>query len=53
MGKDLGEYMIPIPYGPTGGPSMEEIREIDPDAQFYDIWRDAFEYKINIMVPIL
>lgn len=37
-----GEY-DPNSFWPNWGPSMEEIRAIDPDAVFYDIWRDALQ----------
>lgn len=53
-GQGFGGEYNPDSFWPNWGPSMEEIREIDPDAQFYDIWRDAmntgvlYENSFNI-----
>mgnify|MGYP002795095116 FL=1 len=39
--------MIQILFWPNWGPSMDEIRQIDPNAQFYDIWRDAMRTGVQ------
>ena len=44
----------PDSFWPNWGPSMEEIKKIDPNIEFHDIWRDAmrtgmqFDHSVNI-----
>lgn len=39
---ELEDAHSPDSFWPNWGPSIEEVREnIDPDWQYYDIWRDA------------
>lgn len=46
-GQGFGGVYNPDSFWPNWGPSMDEIREIDPDAQFYDIWRDAMRTGVQ------
>ncbi len=46
-GQGFGGEYDPNSFWPNWGPSMDEIREIDPDAQFYDIWRDAMRTGVQ------
>ncbi len=46
-GQGFGGVYDPDSFWPNWGPSMEEIRQIDPDAQFYDIWRDAMRTGVQ------
>lgn len=46
-GQGFGGVYDPNSFWPNWGPSMDEIREIDPDAQFYDIWRDAMNTGVQ------
>ncbi len=41
-----GEY-DPNSFWPNWGPSIDEIREIDPDAEINDIWRDAMRTGVQ------
>jgi TonB-linked SusC/RagA family outer membrane protein len=46
-GQGFGGEYNPDSFWPNWGPSMEEIRQIDPNAQFYDIWRDAMRTGVQ------
>lgn len=46
-GQGFGGVYDPDSFWPNWGPSMDEIRQIDPDAQFYDIWRDAMQTGVQ------
>ncbi|SFF80186.1 TonB-linked outer membrane protein, SusC/RagA family [Salegentibacter agarivorans] len=47
-GQGFGGVYDPNSFWPNWGPSIDEIREIDPDAQINDIWRDAMRTGIQI-----
>ena len=46
-GQGFGGVYNPNSFWPNWGPSMDEIREIDPDAVFYDIWKDATQTGVQ------
>ncbi len=46
-GQGFGGVYDPNSFWPNWGPSMEDIRQLDPDAQFYDIWRDAMNTGVQ------
>ncbi|HSM64055.1 MAG TPA: SusC/RagA family TonB-linked outer membrane protein [Gillisia sp.] len=46
-GQGFGGVYDPDSFWPNWGPSMDEIRQIDPNAQFYDIWRDAMRTGVQ------
>lgn len=46
-GQGFSGVYDPDSFWPNWGPSIDEIREIDPDAQFYDIWRDAMRTGVQ------
>lgn len=46
-GQGFSGVYDPNSFWPNWGPSMEDIREIDPNAQFYDIWRDAMQTGVQ------
>ena len=47
-GQGFGGVYDPNSFWPNWGPSIDEIREIDPDAQINDIWRDAMRTGVQI-----
>lgn len=47
-GQGFSGVYDPNSFWPNWGPSMTEINQIDPDARFYDIWRDAFNTGVQI-----
>lgn len=40
-GQGFSGVYNPDSFWPTWGPSMTDINKIDPDARFYDTWRDV------------
>ncbi|WP_372917471.1 SusC/RagA family TonB-linked outer membrane protein [Salegentibacter sp.] len=46
-GQGFGGEYDPNSFWPNWGPSMDEIRQIDPDAQFYNIWEDAMQTGVQ------
>lgn len=46
-GQGFGGVYDPDSFWPNWGPSMDEIRQIDPDAQFYNIWEDAMQTGVQ------
>jgi len=47
-GQGFGGVYDPNSFWPNWGPSIDEIREIDPDAEINDIWRDAMRTGVQI-----
>ncbi|TBW27510.1 SusC/RagA family TonB-linked outer membrane protein [Gramella sp. KN1008] len=46
-GQGFAGVYDPTSFWPNWGPSIDEIREIDPDAEIRDIWREAMRTGVQ------